>query len=219
MTDENTGVTDQPNEESQDQPAEGREQPKADSSTTLYEVNGEELTVEELKQGYMRQSDYTRKTQALKEQERLIARQGSQSESSDTTVDPDDEAVVNELKKRGFVTKEELQKLELTQKALMEDEKALNKLMQANPHLRQYESAIRKLGKVEPTKAYEDIVVEHGFTSKDKLSKARAALTPGSSNPKEEPKPKSIKDMTPQEYEAWKRENLKGTTLERSGSL
>ena len=34
----------------------------------MIEVNGEMLTLEEVKRGYMRQSDYTKKTQELSEQ-------------------------------------------------------------------------------------------------------------------------------------------------------
>ena len=38
-----------------------------DIMAAAVEVNGEEKTVEELKSGYLRQQDYTRKTQALSE--------------------------------------------------------------------------------------------------------------------------------------------------------
>lgn len=46
-----------------------------DIMTAAVEVNGEEKTVEELKSGYLRQQDYTRKTQALSEEKKVFAEQ------------------------------------------------------------------------------------------------------------------------------------------------
>ena len=46
-----------------------------DIMAAAVEVNGEEKTVEELKSGYLRQQDYTRKTQALSEEKRAFAEQ------------------------------------------------------------------------------------------------------------------------------------------------
>lgn len=46
-----------------------------DIMSAAVEVNGEEKTVEELKSGYLRQQDYTRKTQALSEEKKAFAEQ------------------------------------------------------------------------------------------------------------------------------------------------
>lgn len=46
-----------------------------DIMAAAVEVNGEEKTVEELKSGYLRQQDYTRKTQALSEEKKAFAEQ------------------------------------------------------------------------------------------------------------------------------------------------
>ncbi len=46
-----------------------------DIMAAAVEVNGEEKTVEELKSGYLRQQDYTRKTQALSEEKKVFAEQ------------------------------------------------------------------------------------------------------------------------------------------------
>jgi hypothetical protein len=39
---------------------------------TTVEINGEQVSIEELKAGYFRQSDYTKKTQELAEERRKI---------------------------------------------------------------------------------------------------------------------------------------------------
>ena len=46
-----------------------------DIMAAAVEVNGEEKTVEELRSGYLRQQDYTRKTQALSEEKKAFAEQ------------------------------------------------------------------------------------------------------------------------------------------------
>lgn len=46
-----------------------------DIMAAAVDVNGEEKTVEELKSGYLRQQDYTRKTQALSEEKKVFAEQ------------------------------------------------------------------------------------------------------------------------------------------------
>jgi len=46
-----------------------------DIMAAAVEVNGEEKTVEELRSGYLRQQDYTRKTQALSEEKKVFAEQ------------------------------------------------------------------------------------------------------------------------------------------------
>lgn len=52
--------------------AEVIEEEEVDSKPETIEIDGEEFTLEELKGGYMRQSDYTRKTQELSRRERQV---------------------------------------------------------------------------------------------------------------------------------------------------
>jgi len=62
------------------------------------EIDGEKISLEELKKGYMRQKDYTKKTQeisALKKQAELP---------------PDKQAILSELKNLGVMTKDEFQR-------------------------------------------------------------------------------------------------------------
>ena len=47
-----------------------------------FEVDGESLTAEELKLGYLRQSDYTKKTQAVAEQRKAFEAQSAETEAT-----------------------------------------------------------------------------------------------------------------------------------------
>lgn len=55
-------------EETTPQEADPKEEPKTD----VVEIDGVEYTLDELKQGYMRQADYTRKTQELKREKEAV---------------------------------------------------------------------------------------------------------------------------------------------------
>lgn len=55
---------------------------EADESEATFEVDGESLTAEELKLGYLRQSDYTKKTQAVAEQRKAFEAQSEQAEAT-----------------------------------------------------------------------------------------------------------------------------------------
>lgn len=79
---ENSESTDQTDEESQDQTEEGVEagqdsdedQTSGEEESTI-EINGEKLTIEELKRGYMREADYRKKTQELARQKTIQPRE------------------------------------------------------------------------------------------------------------------------------------------------
>lgn len=45
---------------------------KQDSEAQVFEIDGQKLTLDELKSGYLRQSDYTKKTQELAEQRKEL---------------------------------------------------------------------------------------------------------------------------------------------------
>lgn len=54
----------------------------AEESEAMFEVDGESLSAEELKLGYLRQSDYTKKTQAVAEQRKAFEAQSEQAEAT-----------------------------------------------------------------------------------------------------------------------------------------
>ena len=53
-----------------------------DSEEQMFEVDGESLSAEELKLGYLRQSDYTKKTQAVAEQRKAFEAQTAEAEAT-----------------------------------------------------------------------------------------------------------------------------------------
>ena len=59
-------------EEYEEQSEYEEEYDSQDILSMLVEVDGEEKTVDEIKNGYLRHSDYTRKTQALAEERRAV---------------------------------------------------------------------------------------------------------------------------------------------------
>lgn len=69
-----TDTTEETEEESEDEPAVITE--------GVIEVDGEKLSVEEIKLGYMRQADYTKKTQAVAEQRKAAEEQTQSYEST-----------------------------------------------------------------------------------------------------------------------------------------
>lgn len=56
---------DQPEESEEEADDEGDDQPEGEESNITVEIDGQQIPLEELKMGYMRNSDYTRKTQEL----------------------------------------------------------------------------------------------------------------------------------------------------------
>lgn len=68
--------TNQQEEQSQSTPNVEREQtgtqPDAEPAPQVFNINGQEVTLEELQRGYLRQSDYTRKTQDVAKQARQM---------------------------------------------------------------------------------------------------------------------------------------------------
>jgi len=163
------------------------EQPQ---DTQVFEVNGEQVSLDELQKGYMRQSDYTRKTQDLAQQ-----RQQVQTPEVSGNAEGDEERTnaIAFLKESGFVTQQDMQK-----------KQRMDGLMNATPELAGNRKAIEALAKAEG-KAPEDIIVDYGFMDKAKLDAAKSRSNAmGMPTPKEQPMQKSVGDMSPKEYAAWK---------------
>jgi len=117
---------------------------------TLYEVNGEQLTLDELQSGYMRQSDYTRKTQELKKSEPREEEDESRVPVVEAKMQPYiDSIVAKRLAEREF------------------DNDVLS-----SPELKQYEKAIRKLVEQTWMSPY-DVIDDYWFGKSEKLKKAK----------------------------------------------
>lgn len=129
----------------------------------------EELTLEELKKWYMRQSDYTRKTQEL-------SKLKSQEKQQET--DPDIAALDSYIDQKFEKLKQE--KWLLTRDEV-ETEKRFADLIDANPDLRKHEKAIKKIADAENL-AFEDVIYQYGFSQPDKLQKAKVWQMKGDTN-------------------------------------
>lgn len=171
-----------------------------EQNNQTFEINWEIVTLEELQKGYLRQSDYTKKTQELSKKEKELLQKVQPTE-----VDETDEY----LKNKGYIKKEDLQ-AELDAKLRQErDNYYLDKLIENNPSLKQHEEAIKKIALVDDS-ALDDIIVKYNFLTSDKLSKAKQRQVIWS-NPKEKEE-KGIADMTSDEWTAYKAKNGLGGT-------
>lgn len=127
------------------------------------EVNGEKLSISELKNGYMRQSDYTRKTQELKKTPDVQP----QNEDPDTAAA--EQRMEQFLEKKGYVKSETLTKREQEQQLTM----ATKDMIRDNPTLKSYELVIKEL--VEKTGKHPADIVEQYLPDVDKVIKAKQA--------------------------------------------
>lgn len=121
----------------------------------------------------------------FKDTQAELTRVKQQKQESQENNDP--EQVKSYLKDLWFVSKEEIER-----------ERQMNALLEYNPELKKHAKAIETLAKAEG-KAYEDIIEEYWFWSKDKLVTAKTRW-PMWDRPLET-KQKSYKDLTPKERE------------------
>lgn len=159
-----------------------------DWQTQTYEVNWEQLTLEELTKGYMRQSDYTRKTQELKAQ----AKQTDEIDEDDSWVDA--------VKWKGFITQEDLDR-EVAKRLQSRD---FEDTLSVNPDLKKFWPAIKELAE-RTWKSYEAVIDEYWFGSSDKLKKAKETKLLGDREYGSKEKP--ISEMNSDEYSEWKKKN------------
>lgn len=136
-------VLDQVEEQSQDQVPE--EESGEGNNPSKVEVNGELIDIDELKKGYMRQSDYTRKTQQLSQ-----AKSKSLDELKESNPDLY-EQVVQPLREAGLATKEEMMLAFHEEVAKLDEKKEVEKstkqFFENNPDLEKSQKAILELSK------------------------------------------------------------------------
>ena len=155
--------------------------PRTFSVKVGIDANGNDIIQDvdenELVNGYLRQSDYTRKTQEIAEEKRLLEQKAGQAQNAGYTGDMwDDAAVEAYLQSKGYAKQDTVEKLVEEKMKWMtkkqQDEQTIQSLLASNPNLKQFEGAIRKIAASE-NDAIEDIVVKYGFSTPNELSKAK----------------------------------------------
>lgn len=161
----------------------------------------QQVTLDELQNGYLRQSDYTRKTQELAKEKEMLTKAQDQGYKWDPS---DDEAVELYLQSKGYAKADDLEKIVEQKMAWLtksqQDEQTLQSILTSNPDLKQFEWAIRKIAATDNS-AIEDIVVKYGFSSHDKLSKAKQRDLVGGWNKIEQDWPKPVAQRTAKDRE------------------
>lgn len=165
----------------------------------LFEVNGEKVALEELKKGYMRQADYTRKTQELKK-------------SSTTSYDEEELNNFRQLmQQEGYVKKDDLE----TVKQRLKQEQEFELLVQSDPELKRLQPAIQALAE-NTWKSYEQVIEEYKLLSSSKLAKAKERSLVGDRNLEE--KTKTLDDMTPEEWASFQK-SIKTSPFTKTRSI
>jgi len=185
----------------------GSQEPQTFNVKVWTDVNGESImqsvSQDELVNGYLRQSDYTRKTQELADERKVLDQKDTQATSQGFQWDTnDDEAVDAYLIGKWYAKAEDIerlveQKLKWVTKS-QQDEQSIQFILTSNPELKQFEWLIRKLASTDD-RAIEDIVVSYGLSNHDKLSKAKQRDVVGWSNKMESGKAKPVSEWTPAE--------------------
>lgn len=188
-------------EQSQDQAIDQVEMQSQDQAQTeesgegnnsgLVEVDGEMIEIDELKKGYMRQSDYTRKTQQLSQ-----AKSKSLDELKDSNPDLY-EQVVKPLQEAGIATKEDIKQQFEELKSQEKTEKSVQSFFENNPDLEKSQKAILELSK-NTGMTPEEVAIHYWFTDNDKLQKGKKEV-----KGKFAPKPKSYSELSRQEKDAY----------------
>lgn len=145
---------------------------------------------EEVAKGYMLQADYTKKTQEIAQLKKQPQEQPQQQF--------DDEATTAYLKQLGFPTREEIEAFNKQR----QNDSELQDILRDIPELANQKDAIKSLAEKDWISAYE-AAQKYGFTTKEKLERAKTSSWPMGTNSKEK-KEVSIMDMSPEEYLKWK---------------
>src|SRR3990167_8734664 len=169
-----------------------QEQPAA---VTTVEIDGQQVSLEEVRAGYLRQADYTKKTQELAEERKKLK--------------PDPE--VSEEKSPQDLSKEvdnlvDLLSPRLNERFVSRQETDLEKFLSQNPDLEGKRKLLEDLGKAS-SKSYWDIASEYDLKPSDALEKAKSRKIVGESKLDEKPGQK-LADMTPTEWAEWKKANV-----------
>lgn len=182
-------VIDLVEEQSQDQvPTE-----EAGEGNDLVEVNGEKLTLEELKKGYMRTADYTRKTQKL-------AQDKSKSLEDIKESNPELYNAVVQLREAGVATKDDISEAVKAQLEEMETKKtaeqSAKQFFENNPDLESSKKAILDLSK-NTGMTPEEVAIHYWFADSTKIQSKKEVKG------KFAPKPKTYSELSRVEKDAF----------------
>lgn len=156
--------------------------------TPTVEIDGQQVSLEELKKGYLRQSDYTRKMQEISQMRK--------------EPDPEDQ---NDFAK-DLDTLVEVLAPKLQERFVSQKDSELDKFISANPDLEGKRKLLETLGQ-NSNKSYWDLADEYGLKDSEALEKSKSRKLVGKKEI-ESKKPKSILDLSPEEYDQWKKENM-----------
>jgi hypothetical protein len=134
----------------------------------------------------------------------MLSAQASKAQDAGFKWNTDDDAAVEAyLQSKGYAKSDTVEKLvEEKLKGLtksQQDEQSIQSVIASNPDLKQFEWAIRKIAATDDS-AIEDIVVKYGFSSHDKLSKAKSRDIRGGSNKIESDWPKPVKEWNKEDW-------------------
>lgn len=208
--DESVVDQDAKGEQSTDEQSHAGDQSETQSQK-LYEFNGQQFTGDQLAESYANlQKDYTKKTQELTQLKKPVVE--STDSSEDETV-----RAKEALRQLGVVTEEAFEeKLEAKLKQrdeVVNQQRELESLIADNPSLSPYKEAIVAIGKSDK-RSYYDIAASYNFAAKDKLQRAKRSEPTGAMPQKIKPETKAVKDMSMAEYEAWRKDNVKGSRMQ-----
>ncbi len=161
------------------------EQPSNQSEESKVTLSdGTEVSMEELKNWYLRQSDYTKKTQAL-------------AKEKEEPKNPELDETKKILQDMGFATVEELADLKKFKEESLTEKQNQTAQNEFNEFVGQYKTLwesqkniLKDLKKVYPDKSYDDILQTTGFVDQVMLEKSKGGSIKGESlwipQPKEE---------------------------------
>lgn len=166
---------------------------EAGEGNDLVEVNGEKLTLEELKKGYMRTADYTRKTQKL-------AQDKSKSLEDIKDSNPELYNAVVQLREAGVATKDDISETVKAQLEEMETKKtaeqSAKQFFENNPDLEGSKKAILDLSK-NTGMTPEEVAIHYWFSDSTKIQSKKEVKG------KFAPKPKSYSELSRAEKDAF----------------
>jgi hypothetical protein len=173
----------------------------------VFEVNGQQVSLEELRSGYMRHSDYTKKTQELAEEKRRLAERPQDQET-----DLEMLKAVEILKSHGVVTRDELAE----QMQAKDQQKQLEDFISLNPSFANHKKTLEILRKTD-NRDFADIAVDYNLIPREQIEEAKTSRFSNNSNFINAPQNEvSLLNLSPKEWEQWKANNARGDMYKRA---
>lgn len=198
---EETDDTEQPEKDSEEDDSDSEDSEGSEETVT---IDGQEYTMDELKAGLMRQSDYTKSKQGLAEQTRELARLIEEMKGSKPTkgkdVPPEVQKAIDVLKEHGAVFNDDIDKRFQVLQAQQDDARQFADVLSKNPELKGHAEFIKAYGMQNPKLSWADIFAKYsktvGIVNKKKLEKAKLKEEPkGSKNLKSKDKKDELTEI------------------------